>query len=171
MTDKQIIIDGVDVSGCIYYEYNMCTATKDNYGDCSLYCQDYDMKSCYYKQLKSKEQENERLKSELQAKELELIMAKADLCRGCQYKNDYKAKEQECERLKKAKKATEEASELFVKNADEIARLLENKLDQLKQTLNEIEEFCIVYSDNHDAYENVYKHILEIINEAKDGEE
>ena len=44
--------------------------------------------------------ENERLKSELQAKELELIMAKADLCRGCQYKNDYKAKEQECERLK-----------------------------------------------------------------------
>ena len=40
------------------------------------------------------------MKSELQAKELELIMAKADLCRGCQYKNDYKAKEQECEELR-----------------------------------------------------------------------
>ena len=45
-----------------------------------------------------------------------------------------------------------------------------DELDQLKQTLAEIEEFCIVYSSNHDAYENVYKHILEIINEAKDGE-
>ena len=48
---------------------------------------------------------------------------------------------------------------------------LQQQLDQLKQTLDEIEEFCIVYSDNHDAYENVYKHILEIINEAKDGEQ
>ena len=101
MENKEIIIiDGVDVSGCSYYQHNMCTATKDDYGDCSLCCQDYDMNDCYYKQLKRKEQENERLKSELQAKELELIMAKADLCRGCQYKNDYKAKEQECERLK-----------------------------------------------------------------------
>ena len=65
MTDKQIIIDGVDVNGCIYYQYNMCTATKDNYGDCSLCCQDYDMNDCYYKQLKRKEQECEELKEEL----------------------------------------------------------------------------------------------------------
>ena len=60
-----IVIDGVDVSGCIYYQYNMCTATKDNYGDCSFYCKDYEMKDCYYKQLKRKEQECERLKNEL----------------------------------------------------------------------------------------------------------
>lgn len=46
-------------------------------------------------------QEREELKKELQAKEQELIMAKADLCRGCQYKSDYKIKEQECEELKK----------------------------------------------------------------------
>ena len=62
MTDKQIIIDGVDVSGCSYYQHNMCTATKDDYGDCSLCCQDYDMNDCYYKQLKRKEQECEKLK-------------------------------------------------------------------------------------------------------------
>ena len=62
MTDKQMIIDGVDVSECIYYQYNMCTATKDNYGDCSFYCKDYDMNDCYYKQLKRKEQECEQLK-------------------------------------------------------------------------------------------------------------
>ena len=64
MTDKQIIINGVDVSECSYYQHNMCTATKDDYGDCSLCCQDYDMNDCYYKQLKRKEQECEELKSE-----------------------------------------------------------------------------------------------------------
>ena len=37
-----------------------------------------------------------------------------------------------------------------------------------KQALDEIEEFCIVYSNNHDAYETVYKHILDIINKAKE---
>ena len=47
MTDKQKIVNGVDVSECIYYQYNMCTATKDNYGDCSFYCKDYEMKYCY----------------------------------------------------------------------------------------------------------------------------
>ena len=67
MTDKQIIINGVDVSECSYYQYNMCTATKDDYGDCSLCCQDYDMNDCYYKQLKRKEQECEKLKAVLKA--------------------------------------------------------------------------------------------------------
>ena len=61
MIDKQIIINGVDVSECIYYQCNMCTATKDNYGDCSFYCKDYDMNDCYFKQLKRKEQECEEL--------------------------------------------------------------------------------------------------------------
>ena len=65
MTDKQMIIDGVDVSGCSYYQHNMCTATKDDYGDCSLCCQDYDMNDCYYKQLKRKEQECEELRNKL----------------------------------------------------------------------------------------------------------
>lgn len=65
MTGKQIIIDGIDVSGCVYYQYNMCAATKDNYGDCSLYCKDYEMKYCHYKQLKRKEQECEELKEEI----------------------------------------------------------------------------------------------------------
>lgn len=37
-----------------------------------------------------------------------------------------------------------------------------------KQTLDEIEKFCIIYSSNHDAYETVYKHILNIINKVKE---
>lgn len=60
MTDKQIIIDDVDVSGCVFY--------KDN-GECSAttiwadYCKA--MPECIYKlknQLKAKEQECERFK-------------------------------------------------------------------------------------------------------------
>ena len=58
MTDKQIIIDGVDVSGCAYITYRdsenpICSETGQ-------YCKGYDI--CYYKQLKRKEQECEELK-------------------------------------------------------------------------------------------------------------
>ena len=139
MTDKQIIIDGIDVSKCKYidienFEKPMCPCITQR-NECERPCED--KKNCYYKQLARAKQEdkklekivnksaerfcndyletfkeNERLKSELQAKELELIMAKADLCRGCQYKNDYKAKEQECEELKvEVKKQKEIAKE------------------------------------------------------------
>lgn len=38
------------------------------------------------------------------------------------------------------------------------------QMQQAVKTLKEIEEFCITYSDNHDAYEVVYKQILDIIN-------
>ena len=60
MTDKQIIIDGVDVSGCENYGETMAKTHN-----CTLYdeylrpCKGTD---CYYKQLKAKEQECERLK-------------------------------------------------------------------------------------------------------------
>lgn len=60
MDDKQIIIDGVDVSGCEFYidsknlEYN-CKQTPQSY-----FCKN--KPNCYYKQLKAKEQEREELK-------------------------------------------------------------------------------------------------------------
>ena len=66
MTDKQIIIDGVDVSGCIYYDAN---ADKESYflHDCEKEhapcwsCSS--MPSCLYKKYKRKEQECEELQS------------------------------------------------------------------------------------------------------------
>ena len=67
MTDKQIIIDGVDVSGCEWIrevgldsEY-ICTCNSPN--KTSGYCKDNH--NCYYKQLKRAEQECERLKREI----------------------------------------------------------------------------------------------------------
>lgn len=75
-----------------------------------------------------------------------------------------RAKEQECEEYKK------KFSRFFnIDNQEcwDIA-FLNNEKAKYKQALDEIEEFCIVYSNNHDAYETVYKHILDIINKAKE---
>ena len=62
MTDKQIIIDGVDVSGCKHFKNATCIAdyllTDMNFSEakCEL------CKNCYYKQLKRKEQEGDKYK-------------------------------------------------------------------------------------------------------------
>ena len=73
MTDKQIIIDGVDVSGCEYHSLN-----KNNCSLCSLsnnlICSYKPF--CYYKQLLRKEQECEELKKLLKVR-IE------DLCDSC----------------------------------------------------------------------------------------
>ena len=64
MTDKQIIIDGVDVSDCPYY------MNKD--GSCSSHdceCVKCVHNVCFYKDYKAKEQECEELKKELMKKD------------------------------------------------------------------------------------------------------
>ena len=67
MTDKQIIIDGVDVSGCKKYEHEIvrCNATLKNICFCGGRCTDKKNADCDFKQLKRKEQECEELKSDL----------------------------------------------------------------------------------------------------------
>lgn len=78
-------------------------------------------------------------------------------------------KEQECEELKRGiVKQCPICGEQFLSHIG--AELFEENT-RLKQALDEIEEFCIVYSNNHDAYETVYKHILDIINKAKENNE
>ena len=64
MTDKQIIIDGVDVSGCKKYEHEIvrCNATLKNMCFCGGRCTDVKNANCYFKQLKRKEQECNKLK-------------------------------------------------------------------------------------------------------------
>lgn len=67
MTDKQIIIDGVDVSECEYYNKDDKTCREVN-GKYETDICDFDKcenSNCYYKQLKRKEQECEKLKESL----------------------------------------------------------------------------------------------------------
>ena len=61
MTDKQIIIDGIDVSGCKFYKgYCRISALCDYSGHlCEV------TSNCDYKQLKRKEEECEELKKDL----------------------------------------------------------------------------------------------------------
>ena len=66
MTDKQIIIDGVDVSGCEYYCEQHCKQVVDEDGCYIFLCADD--KDCHYKNWKSKEQECERLKDIIETK-------------------------------------------------------------------------------------------------------
>ena len=70
MTDKQIIIDGVDVSGCKKYEHEIvrCNTTLKNMCFCGGRCTDKKNADCYFKQLKCKEQECEELKAEVKNK-------------------------------------------------------------------------------------------------------
>lgn len=92
MTDKEIIIDGVDVSKCIHIDnWKHCNCCNDliktiypKASQClieeDLRCEIYS--NCYYKQLKRKEQECEELKQELQ--ELEKDCPKR--CKSDKYK-------------------------------------------------------------------------------------
>ena len=63
MTDKQIIIDGVDVSMCEFLtKTGHCKAQMSIIGIDANKCKCFP--NCYYKQLKVKEQEYDKLKTE-----------------------------------------------------------------------------------------------------------
>ena len=95
MTDKQIMIDGVDVSGCKYFNSH-CKECKAEYYTRYGYeivkfnsCKDNP--NCYFKQLKRSEAQCE-----------DMFVKHTDL------EMKYKQKEQECERLEdKLKKIAE----------------------------------------------------------------
>lgn len=61
MTDKEIIIDGVNVNRCAYITYRESNPICSETG---MYCRRYDI--CYYKQLRHKEQECDRYKQALE---------------------------------------------------------------------------------------------------------
>lgn len=62
MTDKEIIVDGIQVRECGHYWNGTCHSYTDNTGK-YLLC--INSPNCYYKQLKRKEQECEELKEKI----------------------------------------------------------------------------------------------------------
>lgn len=83
---SEIIIDGVDVSGCRYYHYKGCPARGTK-------C-DFESSECYYKQLKRLQAENEELKERLE-------QAEEDIKSECLTCKNLISLEQENEELKK----------------------------------------------------------------------
>lgn len=107
MIDKQIIIDGVDVSGCdelvnecdcyLTQEHDYRSSTPYTYNKCSGF------PNCYYKQFKRSEAQCE-----------DMFVTHTDL------EMKYKAKEQECEELKvENKKLKEELLDLKLQFEEE----------------------------------------------------
>lgn len=183
MNNEKIIIDGVDVSGCIYLPY-----CEDKQGNCG------NNPNCYYKQLARKTQECEEIKEEYEALKLEnkeLYRILADLKEDRKLKDKYK---QECEELKKDLQDYEswfdEYKILFTYDGrtpvtnDELYTCLEelvkkgnDETNRYRKALEEIEEIVKInceeicgrkFEDCND-FLCPSKNIIDIINKAKDG--
>lgn len=139
MTNKQIIIDGVDVSGCRYLFDD--TSYKRSKTSCSITLKDckYLGNNCHYKKLKLKEQSETRLVKQIQTI-CDFINNRPEIFKGIyggvdKIITEYaERKEQECEKLKK---------QLFsFMNGDYCTNgcSLKQQLEQLKQTLTEIKK-------------------------------
>ena len=119
MTDKQIIMDDIDVSECEYHSLNK--------NDCSLCSLSNNLicsykPFCYYKQLKRKEQECEGLRYEVGSLE-----------------NDRDILQDKCDRLKAENEILKEKFEIAIKNnMDKTLLRLEN--GDVKEELQEIRE-------------------------------
>lgn len=181
MTDKQeIIIDGVDVSGCEFAEASATTPKCQING--YIHCDGY---NCRYKQLQRKTAEYERLTNKNNRLTEELNQIKL-LLEG--KNNQYSAKQQECEELKKQVvcygcgtcngKEDYKNMQRHLNNAIESIHKKHKEIDRYKQALDEIEKYTIKeFCENCEADDYPascptceYKEYLDIISKAK-GEE
>ena len=148
MTDKEIMIDGVDVSRCKY----VCNTAFGNVG-CKLpfnkeihCCNNPD---CYYKQLSRKTQECEALKSE-------------------SFTADSLITEQEKE-IEELKERLERAEEDLKYQCVDCMNV---KSDRYHKALKEIEEVCLedtyTFADGTQIRYDTLDDILDIINKAKE---
>lgn len=176
MTDKeQIIIDGVDVSGCEY----VCNTAFGNIG-CKLpfneeiHC--CNIPNCYYKQLKRKEQEINNIHEyykELRINATEL----AD--KNIKLKGQLKEKEQVCKELKKQCNEHRSNAESYCKSYQYscvVNGKITDKALKYKQALDEIAAHyqkvinnITTYDDSYDASISIeaLHNISDIINKAK----
>ena len=167
MTDKeQIIIDGVDVSGCLFYQSNFeedydvrIKHFCSNWHNC---CKSSNNQNCYFKQLARKTQEYERLKEDY--KELEQRHNGAF--------QDFERLKQECEELK------EENQELRNSLSDSLMFKFtgqENETNRYRKALEEIEKVCIedtrIFADGTEVRYDSLDKILDIINKVKEKED
>lgn len=133
MADKEIIIDGVDVSGCAYFDYE-----NEGTRECDAYSNECEANNCYYKQLARKTQECESLKEEI-----EILKDNFDTAtRDC---NELiEELEQECEELKEQLQANQPTGICETCMAKAI---LQN--DKYLKALKEIEEYINSQGINH----------------------
>lgn len=136
MTDKEIIINGVDVSGCIFHSLTTMGYVGYNYCKCfECVCECHN--NCYYKQRKRKEQEYEVYKMEAEeGKEINAEL-KAE--------NEKLKKKQVCGLRPELKYIIDKICckyNIEAKNYHEKIVEIINNLDKYEQVLTEIKEIA-----------------------------
>lgn len=126
MTDKQIIIDGVDVSGCEYYCERYCKQVVAEDGCYVFLCAEDE--NCHYKKWQRKEQECEELKRLLKVR-IE------DLCDSCGASS---MKLMPCKVYEKTLTEIKEIAEAHKK--DESVWNPYRQLDKILQKISEVED-------------------------------
>lgn len=144
MTDKeQIIIDGVDVSGCEYYDQGICNIPDviETYDSC------IDKGACYFKQLQRKEKECEEVSNEI----VELNV--------------------KYETVVNLAKKNADANEYCLQELEKENQKLKQALDEIEKMIESIITDCDPITPNYrlnQINDRAYD-ILDIINKAKDG--
>lgn len=171
---KQIIIDGVDISGCGACSFNMdgCfyeCKVKGFYTDCS-YTDCEDNPNCNYKLYKRKEQECEELKEANNTLTVTREKLLGDLWIAEESLKDYKAHyDRQCDELGQLKAELEQEKALKetylacykAKHED-----IESALFKLKQTLTEIKEIVEKAQWDYRMPKEVWDLILQKISEV-----
>ena len=179
MTDKQIIIDGVDVHWCEHYTGNIGYLTDKNW-TCrakiqGAKCEDWS--NCYFKRWQRKEQECEELKAKFQDMKKSRDIALKEYNEEFEYKRQITVEhlEQKKELLKQLDQLKTENEELKKQNNqfdnginEQFSKIieLEGRNNFLKQILTEIKEIIEQGVKIHDDI-IVSKQILQKISEVE----
>lgn len=192
MTDKQIIIDGVDVSKCEGIDLSLHPLAKCKFlkfktsdgGIAGIWC--FDHTKCNFKQLARKTQECEELKKQLMQKsEVDMFFNTPiegwsnDPCGICPHKAENEELKKEIinknEKIKELRFSVSDlTNRLCLLNAEKSFRIvdLEQTLDEIEKELKE-DIYCENQECGCDDFEECLKctkeHILDIVSRAKGG--
>lgn len=175
MTNK--IVDGIDIIECQYFDLSENYECYCNHRACK------DCPNCYYKQLKRKEQECERLKEEneklaikcMQNDEVSTFFNTPiegwsdNPCDICESKQEYEKLQQEKDQIKKYLGISHKTILERLEELQDFKDKDTTKLLKYEQTLDEIEEICKngVYDEFRMPLDECSV-ILNIINKTKE---
>lgn len=167
---EEIIIDGVDVAGCISFDknngYNICCYddTREDKIPFANFCEEN--KNCYYKQLKRLEKENKELKEINEALILEaedVAEARMEICNQCGNRDDYNIPCKMIRDLDYGLTVTVEERDKYEHALEEIREIVYNS--PIVKTVGNAP--MVYYSD----YANKRNEILDTINKVLESEE
>ena len=159
MTDKRIIIDGIDVSGCVYYADGKCTNSHMIQSNCK------NVAVCYYKEYKRKEQECEELRKANDEKNE--LLAKLGCPTIATARRKVFCLQEQLDQLKAENDELKEEKQGLIKDWEEkknLAYEIACKNEKLKQTLTEIKEIAnkkVIWCLGGDRYCNSCKTICD----------